>query len=49
MAEKGKEVEQRPPPGQPADEEVQGEFESLEEVSDKISSKRSHGCIDILC
>jgi hypothetical protein len=32
MAQKGSEVGDRPSPGQPADEEVPGELESLEEV-----------------
>ena len=47
MAEKGKEVQERPPPGQIADEEIPGEVESLEEVSDR-EKKRSHDCIDNL-
>ena len=33
MAQKGNEVVERPPPGQPADEETPGELEALEEVS----------------
>jgi hypothetical protein len=32
MAQVGKEVEERPPPGKPADEESPGEIEALEEV-----------------
>lgn len=40
MAEKGKEVEERPELGQPADEEIPGEFESLEEVSENKRERR---------
>ena len=32
MAQLGKEIEERPPPGQVTDEEVPGELEALEEV-----------------
>ena len=54
MAEKGNEVGERPPPGQPADEEVPGEIETLEEVSSggnetfKTNSNKFHCCTDIL-